>query len=102
MRANQWSLPFYNSMLLLILVAGMVPRASLRTTHHPARLRTSYELVTMTCYCCYFFAAGVVPRTYTPVAHEDDLFLPTRHMGNREVRACNASALRTVNGIDLL
>jgi hypothetical protein len=37
----------------------------------------------------YIFLAGIVPRTYTPVAHEDDLFLPTRHMGSKEVRACN-------------
>jgi hypothetical protein len=34
------------------------------------------------------YPAGVVPRTYTPVAHEDDLFLPTRHMGSKEVRGC--------------
>jgi hypothetical protein len=32
------------------------------------------------------FLAGVVYRTYSPVAHEDDLFLPTRHMGSKEVR----------------
>jgi hypothetical protein len=30
--------------------------------------------------------AGAPLRTYSPVAHDDDLFLPTRHMGAKEVR----------------
>lgn len=39
------------------------------------------------------FRDGYTLRTYSPVAHEDDLFLPTRHMGSKEVadKLANAS-----------
>lgn len=38
--------------------------------------------------------AGYTLRTYSPVAHEDDLFLPTRHMGSKEVSWAAALLLR--------
>ncbi|WIA18449.1 hypothetical protein OEZ85_009908 [Tetradesmus obliquus] len=45
------------------------------------------------------FRDGYTLRTYSPVAHEDDLFLPTRHMGSKEVadKLANASLTTPVD-----